>query len=109
MISSSGLDGLLADVQEARRLVGQLRQVRALADGSLLSIGNGSGTGALDLEVSALGLALPAGMVADGLAQQLRLAVERLAAGGVRFDEADPADLPQPPAKRGRPKKAVAP
>lgn len=36
--------------------------------------------------------------------KQLHLVIARLAAGGIRFDEAEPADLPAPPVKRGRPR-----
>lgn len=105
MIASSTLDGLMHEVMEARYLASQLRQVRAMQPGGLLTMTSGvtvSDPGEIADYSTPVGLTLPAGMVADGLVQQLHLAAHRLAAGGILFDEADPADLPKPPAKRGR-------
>ena len=100
MILSSTLNGLLQDLQEARRLTALIAQVRAMEPGQDLGLAVPGDQPAL----SPLGLSLPAPMVVEGLVKQLHLVIARLAAGGIRFDEAEPADLPAPPVKRGRPR-----
>jgi hypothetical protein len=99
MIRSSGFAALASEIEEARRLTNMIADLRAKAPGDLLDLHVGTMT---------LGFAMPVGMAIEGLVKQLRLVVQRLAAGGVQFDEGNPDDLPPPPAKRGRKARAVA-
>jgi hypothetical protein len=101
MIRTSQLAGILAEVDNARRLRDQLAKVRRHDLGATLSFGG-------DLESAPLGIQLPAGMVADGLLKQLQDSAARLAAQGIHFDEAEHADDIPPPPKRIRRKKDAA-
>jgi hypothetical protein len=105
MIRTSQLAGIIAEVDTARRLRAQLAQVRASDPGSVLAI-----TESVVAEgATPLGISLPAGMVADGLLQQLQAAAARLALHGIHFDEAERAsDIPPPPKRIRRKKDAAA-
>lgn len=96
MIPSGQLPALLAQRDQGLRLVTQITQLRAMSPGAELDVTPAASLG------DGLNLTMPVSMVTDGLVKQLRALALALQVAGIAFDEADAADLPPIPKKRGR-------